>query len=176
MKEKRISRMLEILLAFVMVFTGVGIGQLGPEEAWAAEETETEIASVVNAIATDYANNISKNSYWQVMELAALNRELDITGDAKSEFVNNAIADGETNASATNLAKYAISLSALGIDVSKLPASNGGTYNLIDRIATSKVSMVNAAVFALQAYDSNGYSPTKGEDREALISKILNNQ
>lgn len=165
-----------VTLAFVMVFTGIGIGQLGPEMAWAAEETETEIASVVNAIATDYANNISKNSYWQVMELAALNRELDITGDAKSEFVNNAIADGETKTSATDLAKYAISLSALGIDVTNLPSSDGGTYNLIDRIAASNVSSINAAVFALQAYDSNNYFPTAGVDRELLISTILNKQ
>lgn len=53
MKEKRITRMLAVLLAFMMVFTGVGIGQLGPEEAWA--NTEIEWAGSMNYNAANNA-------------------------------------------------------------------------------------------------------------------------
>ena len=56
MKEKRITRMLAVLLAFMMVFTGVGIGQLGPEEAWA--NTEIEWAGSMNY---NDANNGNSN-------------------------------------------------------------------------------------------------------------------
>lgn len=43
MKEKFFSKLLAVTLAFVMVFTGVGVGQWGPEQAWA--ETVIEVSS-----------------------------------------------------------------------------------------------------------------------------------
>lgn len=46
MKGKVLSKVLAVTLAFVMVFTGVGIGQLAPEMAWA--NTEIEWAGSMN--------------------------------------------------------------------------------------------------------------------------------
>ena len=43
MKEKIFSKLLAVTLAFVMVFTGVGVGQWEPEQAWA--ETVIEVSS-----------------------------------------------------------------------------------------------------------------------------------
>ena len=74
MKEKFFSKLLAVTLAFVMVFTGIGVGQWGPEQALAEPvievSTQADLAQIANTPGSyKLVADITLDSEWTPIQI-----------------------------------------------------------------------------------------------------------
>ena len=112
---------------------------------------------------------------WYVLDMAAYGLRDSLS--KLDEYKLQAAADAaKETASVTDLARIAISLTAVGVDVTSLQTSEGAAFNLIAKIAETdpeKLSFVTDSVFPLLAYQSGAYPVKSGLTRDVLVAKIL---
>ncbi|MDO5520913.1 MAG: hypothetical protein Q4G58_10520, partial [bacterium] len=134
---------------------------------------------------TKLKENIASNYYgstdpWNIIELVGLGKADLLTN--KEQFIKEAVAvvkDTSSSSYATDLEKYIIAVSALGIDATRIP--DGETYvNAIEALGQIDFedTATNAIIFALCAYDSGEYKTDKNavQTKEELVQLLLDEQ
>jgi hypothetical protein len=112
----------------------------------------TATDTLLSNIATSYANT---NMEWESMDMAAAGFGSNVDTSAA---ITNAIS-AYNDPDSTNLQRSIITLTALGIDATKV-TSSGATYNMIDKLATTSGSQdtLMGRAFTLLAYECGSYA------------------
>lgn len=110
---------------------------------------------------------------WAILEMIKLGKKDLLTQLSTYEESAKQVIVKE-NASATDIEKAIIVLSALGYDASELTV-NGEKVNAVEKMLACNLKPVNANVFALCALDSGQYYIPKDSTvtREGLVSDLL---
>lgn len=153
--------------------------QLAMDE-FAKPDTE-ELVSVIKAnIAQKY---LGTTDPWGIIEACADGNRDNLT--AKEEFLQAALGIFKSeNPSATDMEKYIMAVSALGINANAVPDGDT-TVNAIEKMAqvfnanyneeTQSIA-VNSLIFALNAYDSGAYEIPEEQEintRDGLVNLTL---
>ncbi len=170
---RSIKRNICMMLACVMMLVSV-LG-VTPIEVHAAEVSTIDSAKLKENIATSY---YGATDPWKVIEVAAYGKAGELTN--KETFLEEAVAVVKDESSyATDLEKYIIAVSALGIDATKIPDGES-TVDAIAALGKFDFDNLssNAIIFAINAYDAGEYAVDKNavQTKEELIELLLADQ
>ncbi len=134
-------------------------------------ETKDRIPILLENISRSYADT---SDPWALFDMARGGYEKTLTDKAASlqKLTDEAYSADTIGA----VSKYGLAIGALGGNLKKLTTSDGGQFDLIDKLSsfeTSDISYITDAVFAMTVYDSGNYAVGGNLTREALLDYIL---
>jgi len=134
-----------------------------------ADVTDTAVLELLAAIAGSYKNT---SNDWAAMDMAAYGLAGDVAG---VDIVKNT-RDTYANGSTTELARSVITLTALGVDASKVYSGSEGVYlDFIKKLGGNAPSQTMEAAFGLVALDSGEYDDNELTlTRQSCINFLLN--
>ncbi len=199
MKNKLFSKYLSLLLAVLMVFSSLPIGNtLAAENSTinATEftiqgtepvttntansdvstpsaieaDTDTAVLELLASIAASYNNTASD---WAAMDMAAFDRAGDVAGKTIVENARNTYNDGRV----TDIQRSIITLTSLGVDASNVYSGSESIYlNFIDKLGEKAPSQIMEAIFGLLALDSGEYEDNGTFTRQSCIDFLLDSK
>lgn len=133
---------------------------------------------------TDAAFSAIKDSFSQttdafaIMDMAACKNLSAVSADAVSSAINENLKLARESTKMTDVAKAVLMLSAVGVNVTAAPGSEGESINLVSRLCGLQTGGINGAAFGLLALDSRAYTTPSGAaiTREALTCYMLSLQ
>lgn len=134
-----------------------------------ASATDTAVLELLALIAVSYKNT---SGDWAAVDMAAYGRGGEVAG---ADIVKNA-RDVYTGGGITDIARAVITLTALGVDASKVYGGSEGVYlDFIAKLAKSAPSQTMEAAFGLLALDSGEYKDDGLTlTRQSCIDFLLN--
>lgn len=145
--------------------------------------TVTLLSSAKDADADKLLNNIAKrfaesdSDYWKTVIVSAYHKYFDgeeLTEEARTGFVKNAVRSIAETDEDTTLAMNIIALRSLGYDPARITAEDGTQSNAVEKLAASQSAGNNGDAYRLLAYKVCGYE--NQSDTERVISRLLTNQ
>ena len=123
-----------------------------------SEDSSAEAENILAGISDSCAEAADG---WYLMDMAAYGKKDALRQEDISRYLNSAVRLASETQKATDFSKAAIICTSLGLSPLQIPAAGGGTVSLIDKISSlADPGGINAAAFALLAYDSGGYEVT----------------
>lgn len=136
---------------------------------------DNDLYDIFSDLSQKYIDNKTTDD-WTLADLKACGVIESVDTAALAAYVQNTTKLLKTESVPTEIEKYIIALTAIGIDPRTIPDGNGSTLNLIDKIAnTQNLGTVNGYIFALLAYDCGEFdvADTAVWTRQKLIDKII---
>lgn len=167
------KRILSILLALTTLLTLVPTISLGA----AASDAAPTLSTVLSDMSSYYSSALSfgsdPNLDWALADMVASGTT--ISGNAKQDYVDYVVSHATADSAAADLARYIITLKALGYDATKIDTTGNGTYfNAVDAMMGKDETSIYSTPYVLIALQQ--YGNTYSMEIDSLINTIISSK